>query len=37
MNEEVYVLVLCICFFIIGMYAKEKIDALIKHRRKGEA
>ena len=37
MNEEFYVLVLCVCIFIIGMYVREKIDALFKRKRKGEA
>jgi len=36
MNETVYVAVLCVCCFIIGMYVREKIEALLKRKRKGE-
>jgi hypothetical protein len=37
MSEEVYLLVVAVCCFIIGMYAREKIEVLLKRRRKGEA
>jgi len=32
--DDVYVLIFCICIFIIGMYVREKIDALIKRKSK---
>jgi hypothetical protein len=37
MSEEIYIVTLCLCCFVIGMYVREKIEALIKRRRKGEA
>jgi len=36
-DEAVYVAVLCVCCFIIGMYVREKIEVLLKRRKKGEA
>ena len=36
MSEEIYIAVLCFCCFLIGMYVREKIEALIKRGRKGE-
>lgn len=30
MNEAVYLAALCVCSFIIGMYAREKIEVLIR-------
>jgi small nuclear ribonucleoprotein (snRNP)-like protein len=35
MSEEIYIAVLCLCCFVIGIYAREKIEALIKRIRKG--
>jgi hypothetical protein len=37
MSEEIYVTVLCLCSFVIGMYVREKIEALIKRGRREEA
>jgi hypothetical protein len=34
MDEELYVLVLCIWLFIIGMYVREKIYALFEKRKR---
>jgi hypothetical protein len=36
-NEEVYMAVLCVGSFIIGMYAREKLEVLLKRWKKGEA
>jgi hypothetical protein len=36
-NEEAYIAILCVGSFIIGMYAREKLEVLLRRRRKGEA
>jgi hypothetical protein len=37
MNEDVYIIVMCICCFIIGAYFREKLEYFVKKEKdKGE-